>query len=80
MILKEDSISFVKVKVGSKIIRCENDGYYTISGLPLDVPLKITARKFVFYSDCKTITLTDDEPEEYLLLDVKPFGCISNNY
>ncbi len=65
-------ISYVKVKANYKITISAMDGYYTISDLPLNEEIKITASKFGYFSDTKTVTLTDENPEEYILLDVQP--------
>ena len=65
-------ISNVLVTTGLQGKSTISDGYYSISGLPLNVPVRITARKLGYVSDSKTITLTDNEPEEYLILDIQP--------
>lgn len=66
-------ISNVLVTTGLQGKSTISDGYYSISGLPLNVPIKVTARKIGYYSDRKTITLTDEESEKYLILDLQPF-------
>lgn len=66
-------ISNVLVTTGLQGKSTISDGYYSISGLPLNVPIRVTARKLGYYSDTKTVTLTDDDPEEYLILDIQPF-------
>ena len=66
-------ISNVLVTTGLQGKSTVSDGYYSISGLPLNVPIRITARKFGYYSDSKTVTLTNDDHEEYLILDLQQF-------
>ena len=49
-----------------------SDGSYSISDLPLNTPIKVTARKIGYYSERTTVTLTNDDPEEYLILNLQP--------
>jgi hypothetical protein len=66
-------ISNVLVTTGLQGKSTISDGYYSISGLPLNVPIRVTARKIGYYFDSKTVTLTNEDPEEYLILDLQPF-------
>jgi len=65
-------ISTVLVTTGLQGKSTLSDGHYSISGLPLNIPIIITARKLGYYSDSKTVTLTGDDPEEYIILDIQP--------
>ena len=66
-------ISNVLVTTGLQGKSTISDGYYSISVLPLNVAIRVTARMSSYYSDSKIVTLTNYDTEEYLILDLQPF-------
>jgi len=63
------------VRLGSRLKLSGINGFFSFSGLMLGRPYKITAHKFGYYPDSEIVTLTLDNPVEYIYLDLQPvFG------
>lgn len=65
-----DPIPNAMVRTGFKITRSDDEGYYEITGLPIDRTYRVVANRFGYLRTVEKVTLTAEKPEVELYIDM----------
>jgi hypothetical protein len=66
-----DPIPHAIVRIGLKITRSDNNGYYEITGLPLNRTYRVVANHLCYIRRVEKVTLTAEKPVKNLYIDME---------
>ena len=66
-----DPIPHAIVRIGLKITRSDSNGYYEITGLPLNRTYRVVANHLCYIRKVEKVTLTTEKPEKNLYIDME---------
>jgi len=71
-----DPLAHVVVRIGLKITRSNSNGYYEITGLPLNRTYTVIANHLCYIRSVEKVTLTAEKPEKELYIDMEWVGVL----
>ena len=68
-----DPIPYARVRVGTKITKSDERGYYEISGLQVDHTYRVVATRLGYFRTVEKFTLISEKPEKEIYIDMYSF-------